>query len=49
MILQFPPKKTMPMTVEQQSVLIKAQRSEIKKLTQRLEHKLSKSHNNKWR
>ena len=49
MILQFPPKKTVPTTVEQQSALIQAQRVEIKKLTQRLESKLSKSHNNKWR
>ena len=49
MILKFPSPAPKTLTVEQQSALIKCQNAEIEKLTKRLELKLSKSHNNKWR
>ena len=52
MILQFPLprlKSAEPMTVEQQAALIQCQNDEIRKLKQRLNHKLTASANNKWR
>lgn len=52
MILEFPlqrQKPAEPTPVEQQATLIQSQNAEITKLKQRLEHKLNKSYNNKWR